>query len=110
MALRAIHVPRRFNILADAISRNSLGLLFQGLARAPNARRPMRPELLMLLIRDCSPVPDTKPIEAHPQRWHYSLTQPDFAELALRAPYFSSWTFSHLIAASVVWKKLSVLM
>jgi hypothetical protein len=52
MALRAIHVPRRFNILADAISRNSLGLLFQELARAPNARRPMRPELLMLLIRD----------------------------------------------------------
>jgi hypothetical protein len=33
--------------------------------------------------------------------------EPDFAELALRAPYFniSSWTFSHLIAVSVVWKK-----
>jgi hypothetical protein len=36
--------------------------------------------------------------------------EPDFAELALQAPYFSSWTFSHLIAVSVIWKKLSVLM
>jgi hypothetical protein len=38
--------------------------------------------------------------------------EPDFAELAVRAPYFifSSWTFSHLIAVSVIWKELSVLM
>jgi hypothetical protein len=38
--------------------------------------------------------------------------EPDFAELALGAPYFnfSSWTFGHLIAVSVIWKKLSILM
>jgi hypothetical protein len=30
-------------------------------------------------------------------------------ELALRAPYFiiSSWTLGHVIAVSVIWKKLS---
>jgi hypothetical protein len=45
-------VRRRFNILPDAISRNNLGLLFRELPRAANARRPMRPELWMLLIRE----------------------------------------------------------
>jgi hypothetical protein len=50
MALRAIHVPGRFNVLADANSRNNHCLLFRELPGAEYARHPIYPELEMLLI------------------------------------------------------------